>query len=132
MDASKDILHKAISAIKGGVKIADIGYLIETEARKSGFKVIKNLAGHGVGRSLHEKPEDILNYRVRSNRERFKKNTTVAIETFISTNSTIAVEQNDGWTLVGNKGGFVTQHEQTILITDDAPVILTKANGLWD
>ncbi|WP_339750574.1 type I methionyl aminopeptidase [Algoriphagus aquimarinus] len=132
VDASKDILHKAISAIKGGVKIADIGYLIETEARKSGFKVIKNLAGHGVGRSLHEKPEDILNYRVRSNRERFKKNTTVAIETFISTHSTIAVEQNDGWTLVGNKGGFVTQHEQTILITDDAPVILTKANGLWD
>ncbi|SFB32461.1 type I methionyl aminopeptidase [Algoriphagus aquimarinus] len=132
VDASKDILHKAISAIKGGVKIADIGYLIETEARKSGFKVIKNLAGHGVGRSLHEKPEDILNYRVRSNRERFKKNTTVAIETFISTHSTIAVEQNDGWTLVGNKGGFVTQHEQTILITDDAPVILTKANGFWD
>lgn len=132
VDASKNILHKAISAIKGGVKIADIGYLIETEARKSGFKVIKNLAGHGVGRSLHEKPEDILNYRVRSNRERFKKNTTVAIETFISTNSTIAVEQNDGWTLVGNKGGFVTQHEQTILITDDAPVILTQANGLWD
>ena len=132
VDASKKILHKAINAIKGGVKIADIGHLIETEARKSGYKVIKNLAGHGVGRSLHEKPEDILNYRVKSNRERFKKNTTVAIETFISTNSTIAVEQNDGWTLVGNKGGFVTQHEQTILITDGAPVILTEANGLWD
>ena len=132
VDASKNILHKAINVIKGGVKIADIGHLIETEARKSGYKVIKNLAGHGVGRSLHEKPEDILNYRVKSNRERFKKNTTVAIETFISTNSTIAVEQNDGWTLVGNKGGFVTQHEQTILITDGTPVILTKANGLWD
>lgn len=131
VDASKNILHKAITAIKGGVKIADIGYLIETEARKSGFKVIKNLAGHGVGRSLHEEPSDILNYRVRGNRERFKKNTTVAIETFISTNSTYAVEQNDGWTLIGNKGGFVTQHEQTILITDEAPLILTEANGLW-
>ena len=132
VDASKNILYKAINAIKGGVKIADIGYLIETEARKSGFKVIKNLAGHGVGRSLHEEPSDILNYRVRSNRERFKKNTTVAIETFISTHSTYAVEQNDGWTLKGNKGGFVTQHEQTILITDDAPVILTESNGLWE
>jgi methionyl aminopeptidase len=113
------------------VKIADIGGLIETEAKKHGFKVIKNLAGHGVGRSLHEKPEDILNYRVRSNRERFKKNTTVAIETFISTSSNIAVELQDGWTLVGNKGGYVTQHEQTILVTDDAPVILTKSNQLW-
>ena len=95
------------------------------------FKVIKNLAGHGVGRSLHEEPENILNYRVKSNRERFKKNTTVAIETFISTNSTVAVELNDGWTLVGNKGGYVTQHEQTILVTDKYPVILTESNEIW-
>lgn len=132
VNASKTILHKAIHQIKGGVKISDIGHLIETEAKKSGFKVIKNLAGHGVGRSLHEAPENILNYRVRSNRERFKKNTTVAIETFISTKSNVAVELNDGWTLVGNKGGFVTQHEQTILITDAAPVILTESNGIWN
>tara|TARA_R110002049_G_scaffold93815_4_gene231578 strand:- start:1390 stop:2154 length:765 start_codon:yes stop_codon:yes gene_type:complete len=132
VDASKNILRKAISNIKGGVKISEIGYLIETEAKKSGFKVIKNLAGHGVGRSLHEKPENILNYRVKSNRERFKKNTTVAIETFISTNSTVAVELNDGWTLVGNKGGYVTQHEQTILITNKIPVILTESNEIWN
>jgi len=132
VDASKQILQKAIQNIKGGVKIAEIGYIIETEARKSGFKVIKNLAGHGVGRSLHEKPENILNYRVKTNQERFKKNTTVAIETFISTHSTIAVGLDDGWTLVGNKGGYVTQHEHTILITDDAPVILTAANEIWN
>ena len=130
VDASKNILQKAISQIKGGVKIADIGYLMETEAKKSGFKVIRNLAGHGVGRSLHEKPENILNYRIKSNRERFKKNTTVAIETFIATKSTIAVEQNDGWTLIGNKGGYVTQHEHTIMVTDGLPLILTAANEI--
>lgn len=132
VNASKNILRKAINNIKGGVRISEIGYLIETEAKKSGFKVIKNLAGHGVGRSLHEEPENILNYRVRTNRERFRKNTTVAIETFISTKSTVAVELNDGWTLVGNKGGYVTQHEQTILITDSKPVILTESNGMWN
>ena len=132
VDASKNILRKAINNIKGGVKISEIGYLIENEAKKSGFKVIKNLAGHGVGRSLHEEPENILNYRVKSNRERFKKNTTVAIETFISTTSTIAVELNDGWTLVGNKGGYVTQHEQTILVTDNHPLILTESNEIWN
>lgn len=131
VDASRDILHKAIHSIKGGVKISDIGYLIETAAKKSGFKVIKNLAGHGVGRSLHEAPEDILNYRVKTNRERFRKNTTVAVETFISTQSTVAVQLNDGWTLVGNRGGYVTQHEHTILITDGEPVILTQSNGIW-
>ena len=131
VDASKRILHKAIHSIKGGVKIADIGYIIESEAKKSGFKVIKNLAGHGVGRSLHENPENILNYRVKSNLERFKRGTTVAIETFIATNSTVAVEQKDGWTLLGNKGGYVTQHEHTILVTEDTPVILTEANEIW-
>lgn len=131
VNASKNILKKAINNIKGGVKIADIGYLIETEAKKSGFKVIKNLAGHGVGRSLHEEPENILNYRVKTNRKRFRKNTTVAIETFISTNSTIAVELQDGWTLVGNKGGYVTQHEQTILVTAKSPIILTNSNEIW-
>jgi len=123
VNASKNILRKAIGNIKGGVKISEIGYLIETEAKKSGFKVIKNLAGHGVGRNLHEEPENILNYRVRTNRERFKKNTTVAIETFVSTNSTVAIELNDGWTLVGNRGGYVAQHEHTILITDRTPVV---------
>ncbi|WP_439182634.1 type I methionyl aminopeptidase [Carboxylicivirga taeanensis] len=132
VDASKQILYKAIHNIKGGVKIADIGDLIEVEAKKYGFKVIKNLAGHGVGRSLHEQPENILNYRVKTNKERFKKNTTVAIETFISTESTLAVELSDGWTLVGNKGGYVTQHEHTILVTDNQPVILTKSNDIWN
>lgn len=127
--ASKEILLKAINNTKDGVKIADIGHIIETEAKKRGFKVIENLAGHGVGRSLHEKPENILNYQVKSNRERFKKNTTVAIETFISTKSSVAVELSDGWTLVGNKGGYVAQHEHTILITDKKPIILTATNG---
>lgn len=132
VDASKQILYKAIKSIRGGVKISEVGYLIETEAKKSGFKVIRNLAGHGVGRSLHEEPENILNYRVKTNRERFKKNTTVAIETFISNKSTIAVELNDGWTLVGNRGGYVAQHEQTILITDKSPIILTDSNEIWN
>ncbi|MBD8490760.1 type I methionyl aminopeptidase [Echinicola sp. CAU 1574] len=132
VDASKEILHKAIQQIKGGIKIADIGYLIESEAKKSGYKVLKNLAGHGVGRSLHEKPDNILNYRVKGNNERFQKNTTVAIETFIATHSTQAVELSDGWTLVGNRGGYITQHEHTILITDEVPVILTAANGIWN
>ena len=130
VDASRDILYKAIGRISGGVKIADIGRVIETEAKKLGFKVIKNLAGHGVGRSLHESPENILNYRVRTNFERFKKNSTVAIETFISTKSTLAEEQEDGWTLIGNKGGFVTQHEHTIMVTNGKPLILTEANGI--
>ena len=134
VEASKAILKKAISNIKGGVRISEIGRLIETEAKKSGYTVIKNLTGHGVGRSLHEEPHEIANYCDRFNITRFKKNSVVAIETFISTKSTIAdTEDNgDGWTLTGNKGGFVAQHEHTIMVTGGEPVILTAQNGIWD
>jgi methionyl aminopeptidase len=132
INASKAILKKAIFGIKGGVRISDIGYLIETEARKAGFKVIKNLTGHGIGRSLHEEPGEIANYRDRYNLTRFRKNSVVAIETFISTSSTIANTEEDGWTFVGNKGGFVAQHEHTIVVTDSKPVILTEMNEIWN
>lgn len=130
--ASKEILKLAINHIKGGVKIADVGALIHTEAKKRGFKVIKNLAGHGIGRSLHEAPDDILNYKDPLNKQRFRKNSVVAIETFISTESYMAIEQKDGWTLKGNRGGYVAQHEHTIIVTDDKPIILTLENGIWN
>ncbi|MGA0556624.1 type I methionyl aminopeptidase [Larkinella sp. VNQ87] len=130
VDASKQILHKAIARIKGGVRLADIGQLIETEARKRGYKVIKNLTGHGIGRSLHEEPAEIANYPDRSNPTRFRKNAVVAIETFIATTSTYAETLQDGWTMVGNKGGFMAQHEHTIVVTDGKPLVLTAMNGV--
>lgn len=132
VNASKLILQKAINRIKGGVKINEIGRFIQTEAKKSGFNVIKNLAGHGVGRSLHEDPHEILNCYDHDNKQRFKKNSVVAIETFISTGSTYANQGKDGWTLTGNKGGFVAQHEHTLIVTDGKPVILTGVNGIWE
>jgi len=132
VEASRQILHKAIHNIKGGVRISDIGFLIETEAKKRGYKVIKNLTGHGVGRSLHEAPHEIANYRDRLNVTRFKKNSVVAIETFISTTSTYAETLQDGWTMVGNKGGFMAQHEHTIVVTEGKPIILTEMNEIWN
>ena len=130
--ASLQILKNAISEIKGGVRIAEIGRYIETQAAKYGFTVIKNLAGHGVGRSLHESPTEIINCYDRFNKEYFRKNTVVAIETFISTKSTYAKEGDEKCTLFGDKGGFVAQHEHTVIVTSGQPVILTINNGIWD
>lgn len=132
VQASKDILQKAINNIKGGVRISDIGLLIETEATKRGYNVIKNLTGHGVGRSLHEEPSSIANYRDRFNRTRFKKKSVVAVETFIATQSTYAETLQDGWTMVGDKGGYMAQHEHTLVVTGDAPIILTASNEIWN
>lgn len=131
VNASKEILRSAIASIKGGVKISAIGHIIETQASEKGFTVIRNLAGHGVGRSLHEEPSEILNCRNRFNRKKFKTNSVVAIETFIATKSSMAKELSDGWTLVGNKGGHVAQHEHTIMITDNEPIIFTSDNDIW-
>jgi methionyl aminopeptidase len=130
--ASKQILHKAIYNIKGGVRVADIGLLIETEAKKRGYKVIKNLTGHGIGRSLHEQPHNIANYKDRFNLTRLSKNSVVAIETFITTTSTYTETLQDGWTMVGNKGGFMAQHEHTIVVTDGKPIVLTEMNEIWN
>jgi methionyl aminopeptidase len=132
VEASKQILQQAIEQIKGGVRIADIGHLIETGAKKRGYKVIKNLTGHGIGRSLHEAPHNIANYRDRLNMARFRKHSVVAIETFITTVSTYAETLSDGWTMVGNKGGFMAQHEHTIVVTDGRPIILTAMNEIWN
>lgn len=131
IEASKEILRIAIDNIKGGIRISDIGLLMETEAKKQGYKVIKNLCGHGVGRSLHEEPTEIANYKDPFNRKRFKKNSVVAIETFISTTSSYAETLQDGWTMVGNRGGFMAQHEHTIVVTDGKPIILTEMNDIW-
>lgn len=132
VNASKEILEKAIANIKGGVLISEIGHLIETQAKKRGYKVIKNLTGHGIGQSLHEEPSEIANYKDRFNFRRFKKNSVIAVETFISTTSTYAETLNDGWTMVGNKGGFMAQHEHTIVVTDGQPIILTEKNEIFD
>ena len=131
IDTSKEILLDAISQISGGVRISDIGKLIETKAKKAGYTVIRDLGGHGVGRSLHEEPNGIMNYYDRYDKfRRFRKDSIVAIETFISTGSTFIETASDGWAFVGNKGGFVAQHEHTILITSNKPIILTAANGI--
>ncbi|MGI4750724.1 MAG: type I methionyl aminopeptidase [Janthinobacterium lividum] len=130
VQASKEILQKAIYQIKGGIKINEIGRLIDDEAKKRGFKVIKNLCGHGIGRKLHEAPSHVANYHDSQNLSRFKKNSVVAIETFISTKAHYTTPHADGWTEMTT--GFVAQHEHTIVVTDKEPVILTHENGIWN
>lgn len=132
VNTSKEILKLAIDMISDDVKIADLGRFINKEAKQAGYTVIKNLTGHGIGRSLHEYPKEIANYGDVFDRRRFKKGYVVAIETFISTVSTLANAGADSWTLSGDKGGFTAQHEHTIIITEGKPMILTLQNGIWD
>jgi methionyl aminopeptidase len=130
VETSKSILRNAIRNIKGGVRISDIGLLIEREAKKSGYATIRNLVGHGIGRSLHEEPNEIPCFNDRTNTKRFRKNSVVAVETFISTKANYVYETDNGWTYTTRDGSYVAQHEHTILITDTQPLILTSSNGI--
>ena len=131
VDASQEILHLAMAEIKDRVRISDVGGFIEREARKRGFQVIKNLCGHGIGRKLHEAPREIPCFRDRFNRERFRKNSVIALETFISTRARLVYETSDGWTMkTRDNKSFVAQHEHTLIVTEGKPVILTKNNGI--
>lgn len=130
VDASKDILRGAIDQLHSGMRISLIGRYIQTEAKKRGYRVIKNLAGHGVGRSLHEEPMEILNCYDAFQRGKLRENSVIALETFISTDSSVAHECGDGWTLKGNKGGYVAQHEHTLLVQKDSALILTADNAI--
>jgi len=129
VDASLDILHLAIRKIKPGVRIAEVGGIIEKAAKRRGFAVIKNICGHGIGRRLHEEPREIPCYKDHYNHDRFRRNSVVAVETFISTRAKFVHEADDGWTLMTKDKSFVAQHEHTLIVRDGQAEILTLANG---
>ena len=132
VDASRQILRQALQHLRGGVRISELGRLIEQEAKKRGLNVIKNLVGHGTGRHLHEEPKEIPCFHDRFSTKRFRKHSVIALETFISTRASYVHTQRDGWTMQAKDGSFVAQHEHTVVVTDGAPLILTASNAIWD
>jgi methionyl aminopeptidase len=122
---SKRALGKALGAARAGEKLNRIGEVVEQEAVKSGFDVLRNLTGHGIGRKLHEEPS-IFSYYDPRQRGRLGKGMVVAIETFVSTGGRFAEETGDGWTLVADDGGYVAQYEHTVIVTEGEPIIVTK------
>ena len=131
VQASKEILQEAIDKITDRVRISDIGGFIHQAARKRGFTVVKNLCGHGVGKKLHEAPYEIPCFRDRLNRERFRKNSVIALETFISTKANFVYEMSDGWTMRPKDNSFVAQHEHTLIVTEGKPIIITADNDIY-
>lgn len=120
-------MMKVISSLRHGVKLNEIGRIIQSEARKSGYKVIMNLCSHGIGKSLHETPNDILPFYSKDDKRVLKEGMVITIEPFLSTGAEYAVESPDGWTLCVPDNSFCAQHEHTIIITRDQPIITTVA-----
>jgi methionyl aminopeptidase len=123
--ATRMALDAAIIVARAGNRINQIGKAIERTAKAHGFKTIKNLAGHGVGRSLHEDPKDIVSFYDPTDRRVLRDGMVIAIEPFLSTKSTVVSETGDGWTLAAANGNLSAQYEHTLIVTRGAPIIVT-------
>lgn len=120
-------MMKVISALKHGVKLNEIGRLIQLEAKKGGFHVIENLCSHGIGRSLHEEPKEIPPFYNKYDTRVLTEGLVITIEPFLSTGAQYVAQQPDGWTLSLPDNSYAAQHEHTIIITKEKPIILTAA-----
>lgn len=123
--ATKLALSDAVQEARAGNRINQIGKAVQRVAKMHRFQIIKNLAGHGVGRSLHEDPQSIVGYYEPRDPRVLREGMVIAIEPFLSTKSTHVEDSTDGWTLVGAKGNLSAQYEHTIVVTRGQPIILT-------
>lgn len=124
--ATRMALAEAMKQARAGQPISGIGAAIERTAKAYGFKVIENLASHGVGRALHEEPEHIPGYFDPADRRVLHEGMVITIEPFLSTKSRIVDEMADGWTLAGVRGNLSAQYEHTMIITKGAPIVVTQ------
>jgi methionyl aminopeptidase len=118
--------RKALDVARAGSRVSEIGRAVEAEVKRCGFTVVRGLGGHGIGRTIHEKPS-VPNFYDPRQRDRLTEGLVVTIEPIISAGSDQTFEGRDGWTLRTTDGSLSAHHEHTIVITRDQPVILTAA-----
>lgn len=120
----KEAFEAGLAKAKPGSKKSGLGKAAHNVAKKHGLTVIKNLTGHGIGRSIHEAPDHIFNYYTRWDDALLKEGMVIAWEPFISTSEEEVFEGDDGWTFLVNDSA-VAQYEHTIILTKEGPIITT-------
>ncbi|MFC4410165.1 type I methionyl aminopeptidase [Chungangia koreensis] len=125
-EVAQSSFDRAMLKVKVGSRLNQIGKAVEREAKANGLHVIKNLTGHGVGKSLHEAPQYILNYYDAWDPTILKEGMVLAVEPFISQKAEHIVESGDGWTFVTPDKSLVAQIEHTVIVTNGEPLLITK------
>ncbi|MBT2215722.1 type I methionyl aminopeptidase [Virgibacillus dakarensis] len=123
-DVAKEAFNAGLKQAKPGSKKSALGKAAHNAAKRHGLTVIKNLTGHGIGRSLHEEPKHIFNYFARWDDEILKDGMVIAFEPMISTFEEEVFQSEDGWTFLTDES-FVAQYEHTIILTKEGPIITT-------
>ena len=129
IDVTKQSFFEGIRFAKGGHRVSDISHAIQTYVESNGFSVVRSFVGHGVGAQLHEEPE-VPNFGAPGRGPRLLRGMTLAIEPMVNAGTYDVKILRDGWTTVTADGKLSAHYENTVLITDGEPEILTVTEGL--
>ena len=129
IDVTKQSFYEGLRFVKKGNRVSDISHAIQTYVESNGFSVVRSFVGHGVGAQLHEEPE-VPNYGAPGRGPRLIPGMTLAIEPMVNEGTYEVKILKDKWTTVTADGKLSAHYENTVLITDGEPEILTVAEGL--
>jgi methionyl aminopeptidase len=118
--------NRAMRVARAGNRVNEIGREVEREVNRSGFRVIRALGGHGIGRTIHEAPS-VPNFDDRSTLDRLTKGMVITVEPIIAVSTGHTETAEDGWTERTIDGSFSAHFEHTLVITESAPILLTAA-----
>jgi len=125
LDVTLASLEKAILECKVGGRLGDISATVQEVCEAEGFGVVREFVGHGIGRNMHEEPQ-VPNFGQRGKGPRLKAGMVLAIEPMINAGGPEVHVLRDGWTAVTNDGGYSAHFEQTVAVTKDGPLVLTR------
>ena len=129
IDVTKQSFFEGIRFATQGHRVSDISHAIQTYVESNGFSVVRSFVGHGVGAQLHEEPE-VPNYGPAGRGPRLLRGMTLAIEPMVNVGTADVRILKDRWTTVTADGKLSAHYENTVLITDGEPEILTVTEGL--
>ena len=121
---TKASLFEAIAAAQVGARLGDVCHAVEAYCSERGYGIVREYCGHGIGREMHEDPE-VPNYGKPGHGVRLMPGMTLAVEPMINLGRADVAWLDDEWTVVTMDGSLSAHYENTILITDGDPEILT-------
>tara|TARA_B100001939_G_C16828070_1_gene567344 strand:+ start:206 stop:961 length:756 start_codon:yes stop_codon:yes gene_type:complete len=127
INTTYESMMKAISIVKEGIHIGDIGSTIQTHVEAEGFSVVQDFCGHGIGQTFHKEP-NVLHYGEKGTGEKLKEGMIFTIEPMINLGNYETKTLNDGWTAVTKDKSLSAQFEHTIGVTKDGCEIFTLSN----
>lgn len=124
VEVTKQAFFEGIKYAKKGNRVGDISYAINEYVTKHGYSVVREFQGHGIGRQMHEDP-GVPNYGKNGKGIRLEDGMTIAVEPMVIEKKPDILELDDGWTIVTEDGSLSAHYENTILITENEPKVLT-------